>query len=82
MPQLFSLYLPLSWQPVPTALFGVGAILVAKNPDGVIGLHARQLHAGLAKLISLVRTGRSRHGMPSGEPDPQPVVAAGTGAER
>jgi branched-chain amino acid transport system permease protein len=82
VPQLFSLYLPLSWQPVPTALFGLGAILVAKNPDGVIGLHARQLHAGLARLISLVRPGRSRYGMPSGEPDPHPVVAAGTGAER
>jgi branched-chain amino acid transport system permease protein len=82
VPQLFSLYLPLSWQPVPTALFGVGAVLVAKNPDGVIGLHARQLHAGLAKLISLVRPGRSQYSMPSGEPDPHPVVAAGTGAER
>jgi branched-chain amino acid transport system permease protein len=82
LPQLFSLYLPLSWQPIPTALFGVGAIMVAKNPDGVIGLHARQLQAGRARLATLVHAGKPRYSAPSGEPDPNPVIAAGKGAQR
>jgi branched-chain amino acid transport system permease protein len=82
MPQIFSLYLPVSWQPVPTALFGVGAVLVAKNPDGVVGLHARQLQAGLGKLLTLGRAGRSPYKALDAEPDSHSVIVAGTGAER
>jgi branched-chain amino acid transport system permease protein len=82
MPQIFSLYLPVSWQPVPTALFGVGAVLVAKNPDGVVGLHARQLQAGLGKLLTLGRAGRSPYTALDAEPDSHSVIVAGTGAER
>jgi branched-chain amino acid transport system permease protein len=82
MPFIFSLYLPQSWQPVPTALFGLGAILVAKNPNGVIGLHARQLQTGLTRLATLVHSGRPQDGTPRSEPDANPVIAAGRSAER
>ncbi len=82
MPQIFSLYLPISWQPVPTALFGLGAILVAKNPDGVVGLHTRQLQAGFQKLMTWAGTGKPPNDVTSGEADPQPVLAAGRGAEQ
>jgi branched-chain amino acid transport system permease protein len=43
IPALFTSYLPTSLAEVPTALFGLGAILAAKNPDGVLSLHAAQL---------------------------------------
>jgi branched-chain amino acid transport system permease protein len=82
MPQIFSLYLPISWQPVPTVLFGLGAILVAKNPDGVVGLHARQLRAGFRKLMTLAGAGKPRYDVQSGEADSPSVLVAGTGAER
>jgi branched-chain amino acid transport system permease protein len=43
IPELVSAYLPASWGEVPPALFGLGAILVARNPEGTVAMHARQL---------------------------------------
>jgi branched-chain amino acid transport system permease protein len=43
LPALFLSYLPNSLDQVPTALFGLGAILVARNPDGVLAMHRRQV---------------------------------------
>jgi branched-chain amino acid transport system permease protein len=43
VPELFLTYLPASWGEVPPALFGLGAVLVARNPEGTIAIHARQL---------------------------------------
>lgn len=43
VPGLFLLYLPTSIAEVPTALFGIGAVLVARNPDGILAMHRRQL---------------------------------------
>jgi branched-chain amino acid transport system permease protein len=40
---LVSVYLPLSWAPVPVILFGLGAVLIAKNPEGNVALLNRQL---------------------------------------
>jgi branched-chain amino acid transport system permease protein len=48
IPELVSTYLPTSWGEVPPALFGLGAILVARNPEGTVAMHARQLE----RLIS------------------------------
>lgn len=45
MPGIFAAYLPLAWAPVPTCLFGLGAMAVARNTDGLIAMHARQLRA-------------------------------------
>ena len=40
---VFSTYLPVSLAQVPVALFGLGAVLVVRNPDGMIAMHARQV---------------------------------------
>jgi branched-chain amino acid transport system permease protein len=52
IPEFVSAYLPTSWGEVPPALFGLGAILVARNPEGTVAMHARQLE----RLVS-----RRRH---------------------
>jgi branched-chain amino acid transport system permease protein len=43
IPEIFATYLPTSWGEVPPALFGLGAVLVARNPEGTLAMHARQL---------------------------------------
>jgi branched-chain amino acid transport system permease protein len=43
VPEIFAAYVPTRWGEVPPALFGVGAILVARNPEGTVAMHARQL---------------------------------------
>ena len=58
IPEVVSAYLPASWGEVPPALFGLGAILVARNPEGTVAMHARQLE----RLIS-----RRRHPSSEGE---------------
>ena len=49
-PGLFQSYVPARWGEVPTILFGLGAIGVARNPDGVVAQNARQLRQLLASL--------------------------------
>ena len=56
---LVSVYLPLSWAPIPIIAFGLGAILVAKDPEGTIATVNRQIsHVGhlLGDLVSGRRT--------------------------
>lgn len=43
VPGIFLQYLSPSLSQVPTALFGIGAVLVARNPDGLVAMHGRQL---------------------------------------
>jgi branched-chain amino acid transport system permease protein len=43
LPDIFATYVPKSWGPLPTLLFGVGAVLLARNPEGVITMNGRQL---------------------------------------
>lgn len=43
MPSIFQMYLPTSWAEIPVILFGFGAIMLARNPDGIIAMHSRQL---------------------------------------
>ena len=40
---LVSVYLPSSWAPVPAIAFGLGAVLVAKDPEGSVAALNRQL---------------------------------------
>jgi branched-chain amino acid transport system permease protein len=47
-PALVLAYLPLGWAQVPVALFGLGAVLVTRNPDGTVEMVA-------AKAESLAR---------------------------
>ncbi|MGW0585757.1 hypothetical protein ACWD25_60135, partial [Streptomyces sp. NPDC002920] len=42
-PSVFQTYLPTRWAEVPVILFGFGAVMLARNPEGVIAMHARQL---------------------------------------
>jgi branched-chain amino acid transport system permease protein len=43
-------YLPTSFGQVPPILFGVGAIFIAKNPDGALAVQARQLRGLIYRL--------------------------------
>ncbi|HWE55456.1 MAG TPA: ABC transporter permease [Acidimicrobiales bacterium] len=43
MQAVFQQYVPTRWHEVPAVLFGLGAIGVARNPEGVIAQNARQL---------------------------------------
>jgi branched-chain amino acid transport system permease protein len=43
LPAVFLTYLPQSVDQLPTALFGLGAIMVARNPDGILAMHRRQV---------------------------------------
>jgi branched-chain amino acid transport system permease protein len=73
LPAVFQIYLPAAWGNVPMMLFGLGAVLVAVNPDGQVAVNARQLQA----LIVRVAERRSRR---SGSGPPDPAPAGGTPA--
>jgi branched-chain amino acid transport system permease protein len=52
VPALFASYLPNSWSPAPAALFGLGGILAAKQPDGWVltnGLAIRRMLRAVAR---------------------------------
>jgi len=49
IPTVFASYLPTSWGEVPPALFGLGAVLVARNPEGTLAMHSRQLQQLLSR---------------------------------
>jgi branched-chain amino acid transport system permease protein len=62
IPALFLTYLSSGWQNVLPALFGLGAIMVVRNPDGVVVQNARQLEsfvAGRVRRRDLVTAGTS-----------------------
>jgi branched-chain amino acid transport system permease protein len=40
---VFQSYVPTRWAEVPAILFGLGAISVAKDPDGIVVRTGRQL---------------------------------------
>jgi branched-chain amino acid transport system permease protein len=56
MPQIFAEYLPASWAQVPIILFGLGAIGLAKEPDGVV--------AQVTRKVSSLRLGARRRRAP------------------
>ncbi|MFF5141603.1 branched-chain amino acid ABC transporter permease [Streptomyces sp. NPDC013157] len=43
LPSVFRTYLPTRWAGIPVILFGFGAVMLARNPEGIIAMHARQL---------------------------------------
>jgi branched-chain amino acid transport system permease protein len=47
MPGVFQSYVPARWGEVPTMLFGLGAIGVARHPEGVVLQTARQIRSAL-----------------------------------
>jgi branched-chain amino acid transport system permease protein len=70
VPGLFQSYLPISWADVPTILFGLGAVLVALNPEGAVTMHVRQLQALSSAVVRRVRS------HPAASADPPPGEAA------
>jgi branched-chain amino acid transport system permease protein len=67
MPAIFTNYLPSSFVQVPTLLFGVAAVLVARNPEGIIPMNARQL-SGLGRSLAAKSKRREVHGRVDGQP--------------
>lgn len=55
VPELFATYLPTSVAAVPTVLFGVGAIMVARNPRGMLAMHANQVDRATAAVGRRIR---------------------------
>lgn len=55
LPDIFATYLPKSWGPLPTLLFGVGAVLLARNPEGVITMNGRLLASGARSVVRTLR---------------------------
>jgi branched-chain amino acid transport system permease protein len=66
LPAVFQSYVPVRWAEVPSILFGLGAISVARDPDGLVVRLGRQL---LQLMMMLWPSGRSLRG-----PSPQPPV--------
>ena len=52
LPGVFQTYLPPRWGEVPAILFGLGAIGVARHPEGVVLQTARKLRSRLAHFAS------------------------------
>jgi branched-chain amino acid transport system permease protein len=52
MPGVFQTYLPARWGEVPTMLFGLGAVAVARHPEGVVAQHARQIRSLALRITS------------------------------
>jgi branched-chain amino acid transport system permease protein len=76
VPGLFGAYLPSSWSNLPTILFGVGAVLVVNNPDGVVATYGRQFQALLVMLARGRRPARPLPEPPAPLPTSTEVLAA------
>ncbi|TDC91596.1 ABC transporter permease [Actinomadura sp. 7K507] len=83
LPGVFHTYLPISWAEVPVLLFGFGAIMVAKDPDGILAMHARQLRGVLDRRARgpAVAAAPGPAGGLAGTPEPSPESEP-TGGER
>lgn len=73
LPGLFQTYVPSRWGEVPYVLFGLGAISVARDPDGVVAANGRKLRKAMALLETRVRGDTHR---PIESPWPRPLPAA------
>jgi branched-chain amino acid transport system permease protein len=67
LPGIALAYLPTSFGQFPPILFGLGAIALAQNPDGVLAMQARQIRSLALKFR---------------RPTPAPVAAPPVGAEQ
>jgi branched-chain amino acid transport system permease protein len=57
LPDILATYLSPRFGPVSTALFGLGAVMLARNPEGVISMNGRQL-AGLGRKVARMISGQ------------------------
>jgi branched-chain amino acid transport system permease protein len=77
-------YLPTRWGEVPAILFGLGALGVARNPEGAVLQNGRQFRALIAKLISPRTRPDDAASPPTEEPwlgDNKVVAKVGAGSD-
>ncbi len=55
LPGVFQTYLPARWGEVPALLFGLGAVVVARHPEGVVLYNGTQLRLLLSRVVSPTR---------------------------
>ncbi len=55
LPGVFQTYVPARWGEVPAILFGLGAISVARDPDGVVVSTGRRLRRAIASVAPASR---------------------------
>src|SRR5207302_8586320 len=65
LPGVFQTYVPSRWGEVPALLFGLGAVAVARHPEGVVLFNGRQLRQLLARIAPRSE-GRERSRAPAG----------------
>jgi branched-chain amino acid transport system permease protein len=75
LPGVVLAYLPTWFGQIPPILFGLGAILLAKNPDGLLATQARILSA----LVLRLRERTSQRVAPAAVTASQPGVGTGVG---
>jgi len=63
LPGVFQIYVPTRWGEIPAVLFGLGAIGVARHPEGVVAQNARQL-----RHLFFGRTDPDGHQETAGDP--------------
>jgi branched-chain amino acid transport system permease protein len=63
-PALVLAYLPLTWAQVPVALFGLGAVLVTRNPGGTVDAVAGRAESAVRAV--LIGRGRAQPASPHG----------------
>ncbi len=51
IPGLFQTYIPARWGEAPALLFGLGAVMVARNPEGAVLHTGRQVRALLDRIL-------------------------------
>lgn len=71
LPGIAQNYLPAWFAQIPPILFGLGAIGIARNPDGILADHARQIR-------NLAARRRGRWASPPATALPEPAGAAGS----
>jgi branched-chain amino acid transport system permease protein len=74
-PAVLQTYLPARWGEVPALFFGLGAIMVARHPEGALVRSARQLRA----LVASRRSGATRSAGPVDERWRDAPAGMGTG---
>ena len=67
LPGLFQTYVPARWGEVPAILFGLGAVSVARHPEGVVTQTAQQLRELVSRVQQRIRGGSSATGGAGGD---------------
>ncbi len=75
---VFTTYVPARWGEVPQIMFGLGAIGVARNPEGVVVQTGRQIRGLLSGKRQSADTTPAGSGSPSDGPAPPVMVGEGT----